>query len=253
MFQSIFAGFLSLCKEIFIALFPLFFVFSLFQIIWIKLPQKQFVNIMKGFCFTFVGLVLFLQGVKIGFMPVGMHLGKTLGSYSYNWILIPVGFLLGFVVTLAEPGVRVLNNEVEKASSGYINKKIMLYFLSIGVSISVALSMLRVLTGISIWYFIIPGYLLAFILTRYANKTFVAIAFDSGGVATGPMIVTFISSLTIGCASAIEGRDPLIDGFGMIALVALTPILSVLILGYLYNRKEKTADDRKKHTSIIKV
>jgi hypothetical protein len=246
MIQLIFNGFGQIARQVLVALLPLFLVFSFFQIFWLKLPKTQFINILKGFCFTFVGLTLFLQGVNIGFMPIGEYLGKTLGAQSYNWILIPIGCILGFVVTLAEPGVQVLNMEVEKASSGYINKKIMLYFLSIGVSIAVALAMLRILTGISIWYFIIPGYLLAFILTRYVSKTFVAIAFDSGGVTTGPMIVTFISSLAIGFSSVIQGRNPLLDGFGMISLVALTPILSVLILGYLYNRSEKAAYDKKK-------
>lgn len=206
---------------------------------WLKLPKKHYHNILKGFVFAFAGLVFFLQGVHIGFMPIGEYMGKVIGATTYSWILIPIGFILGLVITLAEPGVKVLNIEVEKFSGGSINKRIMLIFLSIGVAISISLSMLKILTGISLWYFIVPGYILAFILTRYVNKTFIAIAFDSGGVTTGPMIVTFISSLSIGFASAIPGGDPVLDGFGMVSLVALTPILSVLILGYIYEKKQK--------------
>ncbi|ARK28573.1 hypothetical protein BkAM31D_01090 [Halalkalibacter krulwichiae] len=155
------------------------------------------------------------------------------------WVLIPIGFVLGFVATFAEPAVRILNHEVEKVSGGYIPQKVMLYTLSIGVALSIALSMLRMIVGIPLWYFIIPGYLLALVLMRFSTKSFTAIAFDSGGVATGPMTVTFIVAMTVGIASVLEGRDPLLDGFGMIALVALSPILSVLTLGLLYGRKEK--------------
>lgn len=239
MILNVFNGFTQIIKEVVTALSPLLLAFILFQILWIRLPKKPFYNILKGFVFAFLGLVLFLQGVNIGFMPVGEYIGKTLGATSYNWILIPIGFILGLVVTIAEPGVKVLNIEVEKFSGGYINKKIMLGFLSIGVGIAVTLSMIKILTGISLWYFIVPGYIAAFILTKYTNKTFVAIAFDSGGVTTGPMIITFISSLSIGFASVIPGGNPILDGFGTTALVALIPVLSVLILGYLYDKKEK--------------
>lgn len=239
MIINIFNGLPKVIKEVFTALSPLLLAFVLFQIVWIHLPKKPFYNILKGFIFAFLGLVFFLQGVNIGFMPVGEYIGKTLGATSYNWILIPIGFILGLVVTIAEPGVKVLNIEVEKFSGGYINKKIMLSFLSIGVAIAVTLSMVKILTGISLWYFIIPGYIIAFILTRHTSKTFVAIAFDSGGVTTGPMIVTFISSLSVGFASVIPGGNPILDGFGMTALVALIPVLSILILGYIYGKKEQ--------------
>jgi len=223
-----------------IALSPLVVVFIFFQLYMLKLPKRQVIKIIKGVILTFVGLALFLQGVNIGFLPVGEMMGMAIGSLSYNWILIPIGFLLGFAVIMAEPAVRVLTTEVEKASSGHINRNIMLYTLCIGVAFSVALSMARVLSGISLWYFIVPGYIIALILTRFASSEFVAIAFDAGGAATGPMTVTFILSMTVGVAKQIEGRNPLTDGFGMVSLVALTPILAILILGFLYNRKEKS-------------
>ncbi|HHX59549.1 MAG TPA: DUF1538 domain-containing protein [Epulopiscium sp.] len=238
MMTNIFTGVTQVIKDVFKALLPLLLIFVVFQKTRIKLPKRHFYNILKGFIFAFLGLVFFLQGVHIGFMPIGEYMGKVIGASTYSWILIPIGFVLGLVITLAEPGVKVLNIEVEKFSGGAIDKKIMLGFLSIGVATSIALSMLKILTGISLWYFIVPGYILAFLLTRNVSKTFIAIAFDSGGVTTGPMIVTFISSLSIGFASAIPGGDPVLDGFGMVSLVALTPILSVLILGYLYEKKQ---------------
>ena len=239
MIESILSGITQVIMDVFTALLPLLIIFIIFQKMWLKLPKKLFHNILKGFLFAFTGLVFFLQGVQIGFLPIGEYMGKVIGETTYSWILIPIGFVLGLVITLAEPGVKVLNIEVEKFSGGAINKKIMLGFLSIGVAIAIALSMLKILTGISLWYFIVPGYILAFLLTRNVSKTFIAIAFDSAGVTTGPMIVTFISSLSIGFASTIPGGNPVLDGFGMVSLVALTPVLSVLILGYLYENKQK--------------
>nr|WP_261133797.1 DUF1538 domain-containing protein [Bacillus sp. Marseille-Q3570] len=234
-----FHGFGHTLIEVVYALTPLFIVFMLFQIFYLKMTRKKVEDIIKGFIFTFFGLAFFLQGVQFGFLPAGEMMGIILGGLSYNWILIPIGFVLGFVATFAEPAVRILNQEVDKVTSGSIPEKVMLYTLSFGVAVSVALSMLRVLVGIPLWYFIIPGYLLAFALTRFTKRSFTAIAFDSGGVATGPMTVTFILAMVVGVATEIEGRNPLMEGFGMIALVALAPILSVLILGILYSKKEK--------------
>lgn len=239
MIGTIFQGFTHVIQEVTFALAPLTVVFLLLQVFLLKLPKSQLKKIISGIILTFIGLSLFLQGVKIGFLPTGDMMGIKIGSLDYNWILIPIGFLLGFTVTLAEPAVRILNTQVEKVSGGYINKTVMLYTLSIGVGISVALSMVRVIWGISLWYFVVPGYIIALVLTRYISSEFVAIAFDAGGVATGPMTVTFILSMTVGVAKVLDGRNPLMDGFGMVSLVAMTPILAVLILGALYNRKGK--------------
>lgn len=240
MIFGIFDGILDVAKDIFVALLPLEVIFALMQIFYLKLPKRQVRKIAKGFLLTNIGLVLFMQGVKIGFMPIGDSLGIKLGGLSYNWILVPIGFLLGFTAILAEPAVRILNAQVEEVSGGHINKNIMMIFLCIGVGISVALAMVKVLLGISIWYFIIPGYIICLVLSRFVSPNFVAIAFDSGGVATGPMTVTFILALTVGVAKVLDQRNPLMDGFGMVTLVALTPIISILILGVLYARKEKT-------------
>lgn len=236
---KIFAGFGHVLLEVALALLPLTVLFIFLQTWLLKFPREKVVAIVKGLFLTLIGLALFLQGVYVGFLPVGEVIGKTLGGLQHKWIIIPVGFLLGFVAVFAEPAVRVLNFEVEKASGGYIPQQLMLYTLSAGVAVSVALSMARILYGFPLLYVIIPGYVLAFIMAHYSTPSFVAVAFDSGGVATGPMTVTFILTMALGVAAAIEGRNPLTDGFGMIALVALSPILAVLLLGLLYRRKEK--------------
>jgi len=236
---KVFAGFGETLYEVFFALVPLLIFFLFFQVFFLKLSRQKLTNIFKGMLLAFLGLSLFLQGVHIGFLPVGELMGEVLGNLPYNWILVPIGFILGFVATFAEPAVRVMTHEVEKASSGYISQNYMLYTLSLGVALSIALSMWRILVGFSLWYYILPGYALALILVFFSNDTFIGIAFDSGGVATGPMTVTFILTMALGVAASIEGRDPLMDGFGMIALVALTPIITVLILGLLYCRKER--------------
>ncbi len=237
MIQEIFDGFGELLLEVTFALVPLLVFFLIFQFIFLKLDWDKLKKILLGFGFAYIGLALFLQGVHIGFMPVGEKMGESLGEMTHSWILIPIGFVLGFVATVAEPAVRVLNKEVSDVTEGYISKKAMLLTLSVGVGVAIALSMLRIQFNFSIWYYIIPGYIIAFILLFFTKKIFVSIAFDSGGVATGPMTVTFILSMAVGVASVTEGSDPLTDGFGMIALVALAPIISVLVLGIIYKKE----------------
>jgi hypothetical protein len=235
----VFEGFGQVLLEVALALIPLVIAFLVFQVFLIKLSKDRIVNLIKGIVLTFIGLSLFLQGVNVGFLPVGQAIGFELGSKSYNWALIPIGFILGFVITFAEPTVRIMNLEVEKVSSGYIRRQFMLYTLSFGVGTAVAAAMARILIGFPLWYIILPGYLIAFIMIYFSKRTFVSIAFDCGGVATGPLTVTFIMAIAIGAASSIPGRDPLSDGFGLTALVALAPILAVQVLGFLYTKKEK--------------
>jgi hypothetical protein len=238
--------FLDLLIEIVIALLPIFLIFIFFQLFIFKLRKENVINIFKGFGLTYAGLVLFLYGVKIGFIPTGYFIGETLGSSPNNWMLIPIGFVLGFLVTIVEPAIRVLCIEVEKASGGYIREKIILYTLSLGVAISVAIAMAKTLYGLSLAYLLIPGYAIAFILAIFAGPNFTAIAFDSGGVATGPMVVTFIMSISIGVAGILEGRDTVMHGFGLVSLVAMAPILLVLILGLYYKIKGGRNVRRKK-------
>lgn len=226
------------------ALLPLFVFFGAFQIFMLKLPMQRVLQVGLGFVLTFFGLSFFLQGVHVGFMPVGKLMGETMGSWENKWLLIPIGFIIGFAATFAEPAVSIMTEEVDEETGGYISRKMMLYTLSTGVGVSIALSMLRILTDWSLWLFIIPGYLLAFVLVFFSTQTFIGIAFDSGGVATGPMTVTFVVAVAVGISTAIEGSNPLTDGFGMIALVALTPIIAVLILGLIFTKKggKKTND-----------
>lgn len=238
----IFEGFGEIMLEVIMALLPLFVLFLIFQFMFLKLPLQKLKDIGIGFFLSLLGLSFFLQGVHIGFLPVGEMIGEKLGTLSYQWLLLPIGFILGFFAIFAEPAVSVLLQQVDKISGGYIPQKVLLYTLSIGVGLSIVLSILRILSGISLWYFILPGYIIALIMVKYSSKTFTSIAFDSGGVATGPMTATFLLALFVGIASVTEGRDPLLDGFGMVALVALAPILSVLTLGILYSRKEKRQD-----------
>lgn len=238
---QIFSGFSQVLIEVALALTPLLIIFLLFQFFFLKLPAQKVTNILVGFLLTFWGLAFFFQGVHIGFYPVGEKIGVILAGIDQRWLLIPLGFALGLTVVFAEPAVRILTYEAEQASGGYIPQKIMLYTLSIGVALALALAMIRILYGISLWYFIIPGYLLVFIMAHFSKANFVAIAFDSGGAATGPMTVTFIMAIAIGVATAMESRNPLLDGFGLVTLVALAPILSVLALGILYGWLEKAA------------
>jgi len=220
------------------ALIPLLVFFLGFQFFYLKLPRGYIVNLTRGILFTAIGMILLLQGVRAAFIPAGHEIGEALATLDQQWIFLPFGFFLGFLTTYAEPAVRVLCYQVEEASSGSIRQSLILYALSLGVAVSVACGMLRLVYGISLLCFVIPGYVLALILLHFSDEDFIGVAFDSGGVATGPMAVTFLLSLAVGVAAGIEGRDPVVDGFGLIALIALAPILSVLILGIFYRRRK---------------
>jgi len=232
-FSFIFHEIDEVLLEVLAAVIPVMAMFLLFVFIY-KLPKKLLFNLLKGILFAFVGLTLFLQGVKVGFMPVGTEMGAVIGELPHRWILIPLGFVLGFVATMAEPAVRILTKQVENTSSGAIRSNLILYTLCLAVGIFIALAMTRIVYGIPFYYIIIPGYMLAIILMIFSKPSFTAIAFDSGGVATGPMTVTFIMALAVGVADVMEGRDAVIDGFGLIALVALAPIIMVMLLGFFF-------------------
>ncbi|KAF1084221.1 hypothetical protein SPSYN_02625 [Sporotomaculum syntrophicum] len=238
----VFSGYFNVIQEVAIALTPLLVIMFVFQFV-LRLPWDEVKRILIGIFISFIGLSLFLQGVKIGFMPAGTSLGVYIGQLDYNWIAIPIGLLLGLVIVIAEPSVWVLNHEVEQVSSGYINQRTMMLTLSIGVAISVALAMARIVYGIPLMYILIPGYAIALIMTHFVSPTFVSLAFDSGGVASGTMTVTFVLAMTVGIATGIEGRDPLLDGFGVVGLVALTPILSVLLLGIVFGGEKVENED----------
>ena len=239
----------STFKEVAAALAPLAAMAALFQVFLLKMPPMQVVRMVRGFVFSFVGLVLFLCGAHGGFMPAGERLGMVLGEASLQgpfWtaLLVAVGVIFGAIVVCAEPAVWVLTDQVESISGGTIKRKVMLVALSAGVAISIGISMLRVLFGFSLWYILIPGYALALILSFIAPKLFTGIAFDSGGVASGPMTSTFVLSFTLG-ASQASGGNPAVDAFGVIALVAMTPLIAIQILGIVFRLKSNKAEKAK--------
>lgn len=224
----------SILLEVIWAVAPLVLFFILFQLFFVGLPRLYIINLFKGLLLSIFGLTLFLQGVHVGYMPVGQEMGLVMSNIQHTWLVIPIGFILGLLATIAEPAVRILSYEVQKASAGNIKDSFILYTLAIGVGIFVALAMAKILYGISVYYIVLPGYCLALILLKFCHPNFIAIAFDAGGVATGPMTVTFVLAVALGLAAALEGRDPVLDGFGLIALVALAPILSLMIFGTIY-------------------
>lgn len=226
----------EMAQEVSVALAPLLGICFLFQIFLIKMPAKQVLRMVVGVFYAFLGLVLFFAGANGGFMPVGFALGVGIGTLS-PVVLILIGVLFGAVTVMAEPAVWVLVEQVETISSGHIRKSIMLSAMAIGVGLSVGLAMLRIITGLSIWYFLVPGYAIALLLLIRTPSLFSAMAFDSGGVASGPMSSTFILSFAIG-ASVGQGGNPAIDAFGVVAFVAMTPLITIQLLGLLYKRKQ---------------
>lgn len=237
-FKEIFSGFFLVTKEVLYAISPIVIIFALLNIFAFHLDKKKFWRLMNGFFLTFIGLVFFLQGVNIAYVPIGQHLGRAFADLSFPYLLIPLGFLMGFLVALAEPAIHVMVTQVEDLTVGRIKARQMLYVVSVGVGLAVGLSMWRLLAGFSLYYLLIPGYGLVFLLGKKVDKTFLMLSFDNGGVATGPMCSTFILAMFVSLAGKLEGRDPMIDGLGVVALIALAPIVTTLILGYIYKKQE---------------
>ena len=223
-------------KEVLLSLVPILWVFLIFQWLTHRYHGLQIKRIIVGFGYTYIGLVLFLCGANVGFAPVGAYLGKELAGLSFRWILVPIGALIGYYIVKAEPAIQVLNHQVEAVTNGAISVKMMNRCMQIGVAASVGLAMLRVLTGISIQWFVIPGYIIALVLSRMVPDIFIGIAFDSGGVASGPMTSTFLLPLSIGVCEALGG-NLMTDAFGVVALVALTPLIAIQLMGLVYKLK----------------
>ncbi|WP_296827067.1 DUF1538 domain-containing protein [Treponema sp.] len=256
----------AVIKEVSSALLPLIIMAAFFQFTLIKMPPFQVIRMVRGLILSFIGLVTFLSGAKGGFMPAGTKLGEVLGSLAISGdktllllnaagqieksMLIPgivqivllllTGCIFGAVVVCAEPAVWVLTDQVESISGGTIKRKVMIIALSTGVAIAIGISMARVLFRFSLWYVLIPGYIIALLLTFVCPKLFTGIAFDSGGVASGPMTSTFILSFSLGASSA-SGGNPAVDAFGVIALVAMTPLIAIQILGIFFKIKTREA------------
>lgn len=230
--------------EIAVSLLPIILFFLAAQFLVLRLSKRKLFQIGMGLVYTYIGLVLFLTGANVGFMPAGHYLGQQLASYKYSAVVIPVAMVMGYFIVRAEPAVYVLNRQVEEITDGAISAKAMGIGLSVGVSISLGLAMIRVLTGISILWFLIPGYALALIISFFVPKIYTAIAFDSGGVASGPMTAAFLLPLAQGACTAVGG-NMVTDAFGVVAMVAMTPLITIQVMGLaaklMQRRKTETA------------
>ena len=227
-------------KETASALLPIGAFLILFQLVTRRLKRKEILHMVIGLVYVYIGLTIFLMGVNVGFMPVGSFLGGSIASHTYNWILIPIAMVIGYFIVQAEPAVHVLNKQVEEITAGSIPAHAMNLALSVGVAISLGLAMIRVLTGISIMWFLLPGYALSLALSFVVPKIFTSIAFDSGGVASGPMTATFLLPFALGACDAVGG-NLVTDAFGVVAMVAMTPLVTIQLLGLSYQRKLRRA------------
>ena len=232
-------------EEVAVAIVPIVIMFLIFQAISKRFHRHQILRIALGLIYTYVGLVMFLTGVNVGFMPAGQFIGQSVAGGSTPFLLIPIGALIGYFIVKAEPAVRVLTKQVEEITNGSISQKSMGTALSIGIAVSVGLAMLRILTALNIMYFLVPGYAISLIMTFFVPQIFTGIAFDSGGVASGPMTTTFLLPLAMGACEA-AGGNILTDAFGIVAMVAMTPLLTIQLLG-LYSKLKKKL---KKHQQI---
>ncbi len=216
--------------EMLVAFLPIVAVFVLFQLIFKRFHGNALPKAIIGFVYTYVGLVLFLTGANVGFMPAGQLIGKAIAESNYSYILIPVGMIVGWFTVAAEPAVHVLKKQVEEISNGTIAQRTIGIGLSVGVAISVGIAMLRVLTGIPILPFMIGGYLISLAISFFVPRLYTGVAFDSGGVASGPMTTTFLLPFATGACAAVGG-DIMTDAFGIVAMVALTPLITIQCIG----------------------
>lgn len=243
-------------KEVTIALLPIIIFFVIYQMIAIKMSKKELAKVFIGCIYEFIGLTLFLLGANVGFLQVGSLIGMKLAEIGNDFLIIAIGALIGYFVVVAEPAVKVLNEQISDITDGAIPKKAMTRSLSIGVSLALVIAMVRVLTGISILYFLIPGYAIALILSFVGSDIFTSVAFDSGGVASGTMASTFLVPFAIGVCEGI-GANVLINAFGVIAMVAMAPIITVQLMGIMYKFKfekiQKKNEMGEKEEQIIEI
>ena len=231
-------------REVALALGLIVVFFLLCQVFFLKLPTKRLLKIGLGVVFTYIGLVLFLTGVNVGFMPIGYKLGYELAKVN-EWLLVGLGLLMGILVVLAEPAIHVLNSQVEDVTGGYVSKRSMTIGLCIGVGASIALSVIRIIFDFSIVYYVIPGYFLSLALSLFVPPVYTAIAFDSGGVASGPMTSGFILPFATGVCVCLQGEGAVLrDAFGVVALVAMTPLITIQLLGFRAIISERIAERR---------
>ena len=246
--DDIFAAFLHTlghtAKEVAVALGLIVACFLICQLIFLRLPKRKLLQIAIGVLFTYVGLVIFLTGVNVGFMPIGYKLGAALSEMN-QWLLVGFGLIIGVLVVLAEPAIHVLNAQVENITGGLVSKKSMMMGLCIGVGSAIALSMIRIIFDFSLVYYIIPGYFISLALSLFVPPVYTAIAFDSGGVASGPMTSGFILPFATGVCVALQGEAAVLaDAFGVVALVAMAPLITIQLLGFKGIVAEKLSERR---------
>ncbi len=234
-------GFPTYMKEIALSLLPIVLFFGAFQLLVLRLPGRSLLKILVGLVYTYIGLVLFLTGVNVGFLPAGNYLGQVLAGLAHPWVVVPIAMVMGFFIVRAEPAVYVLNKQVEEITDGAISAGAMGMALSVGVAVSLGLAMVRVLTGISILWFLIPGYALALGISFFVPKIYTAIAFDSGGVASGPMAAAFLLPFAQGACVAVGGNI-VTDAFGVVAMVAMTPLITIQLLGVFSQVRKKRGE-----------
>ncbi len=225
--------------DVALAVGPIVVFFLIFRLCSGGFRTKGLGKILVGVAYTYVGLVLFLTGVDVGFMPVGAYLGESLVASEFRWIIVPIGIVMGYFIVAAEPAVHVLKKQVEEVTEGMISGKLLSLTLSIGVGVAIGIAMLRVLMGIHIFWIIIPGYAIALLLSFFVPDIFTSIAFDSGGVASGPMTATFLLPFAVGACKAVNVENVVRDAYGLVALVAMTPLIAIQILGLVYKAKQK--------------
>ena len=232
-------GIVKYVEEVSIAFLPIVAMFIVYQLIFKRFKRVQILRICVGFAYTYIGLVLFLTGANVGFMPAGQLIGEVIAISSFKYALIPIGMILGYFVVSAEPAVHTLKKQVEEVTNGAISQKSIGIALSVGVSVSVGISMLRVLTGMPILPILIVGYIIPLVITFFVPPIYTGIAFDSGGVASGPMATTFILPFAMGACTALGG-NVMTDAFGIVAMIAMTPLITIQVLGLV----GKTRQDR---------
>ena len=224
--------------SVLLAILPLAVFFLVFQALFLRLPAREVARILMGTVLAAVGLFLFLLGVSMAFLPFGRLTGEALGALPQRWLVVSVGALLGFVTTLGEPAVRILASQVEEASGGAIRGSVVVLTVCTGVAIAVGVGMFRIDHEIPLLYLLVPGYGVVLVLMWMSKKEFVAIAADASGVATGPLANSFLLALALGASSAMGGRDPVVHGLGLVALIALAPLVSLMLLGSVVQWKE---------------
>jgi hypothetical protein len=249
---SLFKSIGPVMAESLLAISPIVIFFFILNAISFHISKRELVGIIRGLIYSLIGLSFFLAGANGGFMEMGRLLGNGMSS-KHPILMVALGFILGYIVAAAEPAVHVLSEQVEEVTAGYLSAKLLGRTLSIGVGSAIALSTIRILVpALQIWHFLLPGFLAAIILSFYVDDIFVGIAFDAGGVASGPMAATFVLAFSQGIAESWPQADILRDGFGIIAMIAMTPIVSILTLGALAKRS-RLRDEKKEDVQEKKI